>query len=182
MSEILPGLRTPQPLQEGAIMGTNSSLRQRLILALTTDAVELDSASAEWACRARGPKPNPRLSFQTSFLTFLAKQPSRLRIPEPQRCPLPAHQKKNVALWVCPETPSEDQPARPSTAPQLDRLTRAIMLCLTRPEARRPDSQADGKPQTQPSGHAMALGRHLYPTWVFRHRNLDIICNPCTAG
>ena len=80
-------------------MDTNCSLRQRLILALTTDTVELDSASAEWAYCALVPNPNPSLGFQNSFLTFLADKPSRLRIPgtktlpsawppEEKRCPM----------------------------------------------------------------------------------------------
>ena len=98
-------------------MDTNSNLRQRLILALTSDAGDLDSVSAEWACHALGPKPNASLCFQTSLFTLLANKPSRLGIPEPQHSFLPAHQKKNVALWGSPETTNENQPALASTAP-----------------------------------------------------------------
>ena len=27
----------------------------------------------------------------------------------------------------------------------------------------------------------MALGHHPFPTWVFRHQNLDLISNPCAG-
>ena len=43
------------PLPEGPNMDTNSNLSQHLILALTSDAGDLDSASAEWVCRALTP-------------------------------------------------------------------------------------------------------------------------------
>ena len=98
-------------------MDTNSNLSQRLILALTSDAGDLDSASAEWACRARTLKPHPSLCSQTSVITLLAQKPSILGILVPQHSTLPAHQKKIVAQWGCPETPNEDQTARPLNAP-----------------------------------------------------------------
>ena len=75
---------------------TNSSLSKRLTLALTSDAGDLDSASEECAFRALSQKPNPSLCFQTSVLTLLAHNPSRLAILEPQRSTLPVHQKKKV--------------------------------------------------------------------------------------
>ena len=131
--EILHDLTRP-PLPEGATMDTNSNLSQCRILALTCHAGDLDSASAEWACRALTPRHNASLCSQTSVLTLLAPKHSRLGILEPQRSALPAHQKKNVALWGCPETPNEGQPARHLTAPQFYRLPWALMLCLTQPE------------------------------------------------
>ena len=163
-------------------MDTNSSLRQRLILALTSVAGDLVSASAEWACCAFCPKPNPSLCFQTSVLTLLAHKPSRLGIPEPQRSTLPAHQKKNFALCGCPETQNEYRPARHSTTHLLPSLPWAIMLCLTQPEPRPPDRYPDSWPHTQHFRPAMVLGRHLFPTWIFGHQNLDRISNPCTGG
>lgn len=54
------------PLHEGAFMDTNSSLSQRLLLSLSSDAGDLHSPSAEWACRGLCTKPNPSLCFQTS--------------------------------------------------------------------------------------------------------------------
>ena len=92
-------------------MDTTSSLSRRLILSLTSDAEDLNSVSATWACQALGLKPNPSVTFQTSILTLLTHKPSRLGIREPQRSTLPAHQKKKVTLLGCPETPNEDQPA-----------------------------------------------------------------------
>ena len=79
-------------------MDTNNRLIQHLILTLTSDAGDLDSASPEWARRAHGPKPKRSLCLQTAFLTLLANKTSRLGILEPQCSPLPAHQTKNVAL------------------------------------------------------------------------------------
>lgn len=128
------------------------------------------------------PKPNPSSCFQTSFLTLLANKPSTLRILQPQRSPLPRPQEKHLVLRGCPETPKEDQPARPSTAPQLDRLRWARMLCLTQPEARRADRPGDSWPHTQHIGHAVALARPLFPSCVFRHLNLDVRSNPSTRG
>ena len=125
---------TRPPLPEGATMDTNSNLSQSRILALTSDAGHLDSASAEWACRALTPTHNPSLCSHTSVLTLLAPKPSRWGILEPQRSTLPAHQKKNVALWGCPESPNEGPPARHVTAPQFYRLPWALMLCRTQPE------------------------------------------------
>ena len=93
-----------------------------------------------------------------------------------------AQRKKNVSLWGSPENPDEDQPARASTVPELDRLLWALMLCLTQPEARRPDRQGDSWPHTQHFGHAMVLCRHLILTLVFRYLNLDIISILHTAG
>ena len=76
------GLMRP-PLHEGAIMDTYSSLSQRLILSLTSDAGDFDSASAEWACSALGSNPHTSLCFQTSVLTLLAHKPSLLGILGP---------------------------------------------------------------------------------------------------
>ena len=69
---------TPHPLQDSASMDTNHSLSQRLTLTLNSDARDLDLPSAEWACHALGPKPNPTLSFLTSVLLILAHKPSQL--------------------------------------------------------------------------------------------------------
>ena len=77
-------------------MDTKTSLSERLTLALTSGAGDLDSTSADWACLALGPKPNQSLCFQTSILTLLAHKPSRLGILEPTRSTLPAHQKDKV--------------------------------------------------------------------------------------
>ena len=79
----LLGLMRPQ-LHEGAIMAKNSSLSQRLILSLTSDAGDFDSASAEWACSALGSNPHTSWCFQTSVLTLLAYTPSLLGILGPQ--------------------------------------------------------------------------------------------------
>ena len=102
--ENLFGLMRP-PLHEGAIMNTNSSLRHCLILALNSDAGDLDSASAGWACRALGPKPNPSLCFQNSVLTLLDHRPSCLGIQGPQRSTLHAHHKKIIPYGVAQNPP-----------------------------------------------------------------------------
>ena len=102
------------PLPDGAIMDTVSNLSQCRILALSPDAGDLISASAE----CPRPKSHPSLCSQTSALTFLAPKPSRLATLEPQCSSLPSHQKKNVALGSYPERPDEDPPARHSTALQ----------------------------------------------------------------
>ena len=97
--EILLGFMST-PLHEEAIMDTNSSLSQRLILALTSDAGNLDSATQEWTHHALSPKQNISLCFQTSVLTLLAHKPSRLGILEPPRSTMPAHQKEKLPYGV----------------------------------------------------------------------------------
>ena len=84
-------------------------------------------------------------------------------------------EEKRFPVGLSPENPDEDQPARASTVPELDRLLWALMLCLTQPDARCPDRQGDSWPHTQHFGHAMVLCRHLFLTLVFRYLNLDII-------
>lgn len=69
------GLTRP-PLHEGAIMDISSSLNPLLILTLISDAGDLHSASAEWACCALGPKPHTILCFQISVLTLPSHKPS----------------------------------------------------------------------------------------------------------
>ena len=77
-------------------MDTTSSQSERLTLALTSGAGDLDSTSADWAYLALGPKPNQSLCFQTSVLTLLAHKPSGLGILELQSRTLPPHQKDKV--------------------------------------------------------------------------------------
>ena len=56
-------------------MNTISNQSQCLILALTSDAGDLDVESAEWACHALAWKPNPSLCSPTSVLTLLPPSP-----------------------------------------------------------------------------------------------------------
>ena len=94
-----------------------------------------------------------------------------------QHSACPAEEK--TALWGCPNTLNEDQPAWLSTTPQYHRLPCVLLLCLTQTEPRPPISNPDSWPHIQQNGLAMALGHHLYPTLVFRHLSLDLISDAC---
>ena len=115
------GSMTP-PLREGAIMDMNSSLNQLLILAQTSDAGDLHTASARWACCALGPQPHTILCFQTPVLT--PPVPQALLIgnsgPKTKQSACPPEEKHS--LWGCSKATNEDQPARPLAIPQLHRL------------------------------------------------------------
>ena len=84
-------------------MDTKSSQSERLTLALTSGAGDLDSTSVDWACLALGPIPNQSLCFQTSVLTLLAHKPSGLGILELQSRTLPPHQKENMLYGAAPK-------------------------------------------------------------------------------
>ena len=77
--------------------------------------------------------------------------------PELQCSTLPALQKKNIALWVYPVTPREDQPAPTLAVPQIHRMTRARMPFLTQPEPGLPGpNQTSGRTLSTSSRHGLS--------------------------
>ena len=149
-------------------MDTNPSLSRRLTLALISDASDLTSASADRACGALGPNPNPSLCFQSSVPIVLVHKHSTLGILEPQHSTLPALRGQKC-LWDCTKAPNEDQLAGPSTALQFHRNPCALMFCLPQPDPQPPVSHQVSWPPIHVIRPAMPLGHHLYPTCVSRH-------------
>ena len=42
------------------------------------------------------------------------------------------------------------------------------MFCVTQTEPAPPDGHPDFWPHSQPMGHAMALGHHVFPSWIIQ--------------
>ena len=55
----------------------------------------------------------------------------------------------------------------------------ALMPFLSQPEPGPPDPHPASWTPTEHIGPAEALGRHLFPTSVFRLQNLDVFSNHC---
>ena len=132
-----------------------NNLSDRLNLALTSDARDLDSGLEIVPAIS-----SPRILGLAWFLrlsssNYWPKSPpvwqSRL-----QCSTLPALQKKNIAIWGYPETPNEDQPARHSAVPQIYMLTWALMPFLTQPVPRHPGP-------TQTAGRTLSTSDPSWP-------------------
>ena len=132
-----------------------SNLSDRLILALTSDARDLDSGleivpaisstrnlGLAWVLRL----PNSDY-WPTSPLVWQSRTTKQHSACPPE---------KNIALWVYPETTNEDQPSRHSAVPQIYRLTWALMPFLTQPEPGTPGP-------TQTAGRTVSTLDPLWP-------------------
>ena len=145
-------------------MDTNSSLRQLLILSLTTDAGDLNSAYAKWACVPSAPDLTLACVFRipSSHSCQTSHPYWEIWIHNSALC-LPTS-RKSLPDGALQKPQMKNQRASTSTAPKLDKRPLALMLCLTQPEARHLDRQGYSWPHTQHIGHAVALGHHLFPT------------------
>ena len=133
-------------------------------------------SSAECACHVLALKPKQSFSSQTYILAFLAprtpvwqfrSQNAALCLPSRRKTlPYGATEKPQIIIFCMPL----------NCTPIIQRIW-ARMPCLAQPECRPPERHLESWPQTEHIGPAMALGRHLFQTSVFRLQNLDLISN-----
>ena len=177
--EVLHGLMSTVRLPEGAIVDTNSKLSQCRILALPSDARDLHSAFAQWVA---GPSPHHLTLACVLHLCPHTPGPQALSIgiPQPQRSTRPAHPEKKVASG------SAQRPQLRINLYATGQHPRFLgcpghSWSLDTADLSQAHQPPDSWPHSQQLGPTLALGHHLFPTWLVRLPNLDLISNYCTG-
>ena len=177
--EVLHGLMSPVRLPEGASVNTNPKRSQCRILALPSDARDLHSAFAQWVAG-----PSPHHLTLACVLHFCPHTPGpralSIGIPEPQRGTRPAHQGKKVASGSVQRPPIRINHYATGQHP-------SYLGCplhswsLDPADLSQAHQHPDSWPHSQQLAPALAVGHHLFPAWLFRLQNLDLISNYCTG-